>query len=96
MQFDPIKLSEPKSCSQFICGMSRGNTVTLLCASGRRCVWVYEIARVRGRHRRLREISCPDTVQSIQFARGGDWLCVGCPSFFALYNLWTDAPAQGE
>ncbi|VDP67262.1 unnamed protein product, partial [Echinostoma caproni] len=94
MQFDPIKLSEPKTCSQFICGMSRGNTVSLLCAAGRRSVWVYEIARVRGRHRRLREISCPDTVQSIQFARGGDWLCIGCPSFFALYNLWTDSPAQ--
>ncbi|THD23789.1 Myotonin-protein kinase [Fasciola hepatica] len=94
MQFDPIKLSEPKTCSQFVCGMSRGNKISLLCAAGRRSVWVYEIARVRGRHRRLREITCPDVVQSIQFARGGDWLCIGCPSFFALYNLWTDAPAQ--
>ncbi|KAF5403765.1 Serine/threonine-protein kinase MRCK beta [Paragonimus heterotremus] len=94
MNSEPIKVSDPKSCSLFVCGMSRSNTICLLCAAGRRSVFVYEIARVRGRHRRLREITFPDTVQAVSLVRGGDWLCVGCPSYFALCSLWSDSPHQ--
>ncbi|KAA3682270.1 serine/threonine-protein kinase MRCK [Paragonimus westermani] len=94
MNSEPIKVSDPKSCSLFVCGMSRSNMICLLCAAGRRSVFVYEIARVRGRHRRLREITFPDTVQAISLVRGGDWLCVGCPSYFALCPLWSDSPHQ--
>ncbi|KAG5448738.1 Serine/threonine-protein kinase mrck-1 [Clonorchis sinensis] len=91
---EQIKVADPKTCSQFVCGMSRSNTVCLLCAAGRRSVWVYEIARVRSRHRRVREILCPDNVQAVSIVRGGDWLCVGCPSYFALYHIWSEGPAQ--
>ncbi|CAH8453296.1 unnamed protein product [Dicrocoelium dendriticum] len=94
MNSEPIKVSDPKSCTLFVCGMSRCNTVCLLCAAGRRSVWIIEIARVRGRHRRLREISCPDAVQALTMVRGGDWLCVGCPSHFALYPIWSETPPQ--
>ncbi|CAL8078310.1 unnamed protein product [Calicophoron daubneyi] len=94
MNIDPIRVAEPKPCSQFVCGMSHSNTVCLLCAAGRRSVWIYEIARVKGRHRSLRDIVCPDTVQALSMVRGGDWLCIGCPSYFALYNIWEEGPPQ--
>lgn len=94
MNSEPIKVSDPKSCTLFVCGLSHSNTVCLLCAAGRRSVWIIEIARVRGRHRKLREISCPDTVQALTMVRGGDWLCIGCPSYFALYPIWSEGPPQ--
>ncbi|VDQ12747.1 unnamed protein product, partial [Trichobilharzia regenti] len=94
MNLKPIKITEPKLCTRFTCSMSRNNTVCLICVASNRSLYIFEIARVQGRHKRLKEISCPYIIQSINFVREGDWICVGSSNYFALYSIWTDGPAQ--
>ncbi|CAH8833928.1 unnamed protein product [Trichobilharzia szidati] len=94
MNLKPIKITEPKLCTRFTCSMSRNNTVCLICVASNRSLYIFEIARVQGRHKRLKEISCPYIIQSINFVRDGDWICVGSSNYFALYSIWTDGPAQ--
>ncbi|CAH8454000.1 unnamed protein product [Heterobilharzia americana] len=94
MNLKPIKITEPKLCTRFTCSMSRNNTVCLICVASNRSLFIFEIARVQGRHKRLREISCPYIVQSINFVRDGDWICVGSSNYFALYSIWNDGPPQ--
>ncbi|CAH8479735.1 unnamed protein product [Schistosoma curassoni] len=94
MNLKPIKITEPKLCTRFTCSMSRNNTVCLICVASNRSLFIFEIARVQGRHKRLKEISCPYIVQSINFVRDGDWICVGSSNYFAMFSIWTDGPAQ--
>ncbi|CAH8297150.1 unnamed protein product [Schistosoma turkestanicum] len=94
MNLKPIKITEPKLCTRFTCSMSRNNTVCLICVASNRSLFIFEIARVQGRHKRLKEISCPYIVQSINFVRDGDWICVGSTNYFAMFSIWTDGPAQ--
>lgn len=96
MNLKPIKITEPKLCTRFTCSMSRNNTVCLICVASNRSLFIFEIARVQGRHKRLKEISCPYIVQSINFVRDGDWICVGSSNYFAMFSIWTDGPAQGR
>ncbi|KAH8850536.1 Serine/threonine-protein kinase MRCK alpha [Schistosoma japonicum] len=94
MNLKPIKITEPKLCTRFTCSMSRNNTVCIICVASNRSLFIFEIARVQGRHKRLKEISCPYIVQSINFVRDGDWICVGSSNYFAMFSIWTDGPSQ--
>ncbi|VEL16220.1 unnamed protein product [Protopolystoma xenopodis] len=100
MNLEPIRISEIKACSQFVCGFSHGgHTYLVACAvtrGHRSSIWLFEIARVRGRHRGLREITFPAPVQSLGLVRNGDWLAVGGPSHFALYRVWSDQQQQQQ
>ena len=64
-------------------------TSTLLCVAVKRTILIYELNRTRTRHRRLKEIQVPGTVQFIEVVN--ERLCVGYPSSFAIYSVQGDS-----
>ncbi|KAL3316656.1 Serine/threonine-protein kinase MRCK beta, partial [Cichlidogyrus casuarinus] len=97
MNCDPIRIAEPKSCSLFCSGYSGTDCSTyLLCAADKinKLVYVYDIARIPNRHRKVREIKVPEIATALSLVQDGQLVCVGCTNFFALYSLCTEASPQ--
>ncbi|BHF71654.1 hypothetical protein SprV_0401471400 [Sparganum proliferum] len=95
MNYNSIRVAEPKRCTCVTGSYCLASPSTyLLAAAGQQSVWVYEVARVASRHRRVTEFSCPDLIQCVNFVREGDWLAVGCANFFQLFNLWSDGTRE--
>lgn len=96
MNYDRIRVAEPKRCTMFVTGWSAGHTTYLICAAGQTSVTVYEVVRLPSRHRRVAEIQSQPlssdgqlaVVQSLNLVRDGDWLAVGYNSSVVLYNIW--------
>uniref|UniRef100_A0A0X3PUI3 non-specific serine/threonine protein kinase n=1 Tax=Schistocephalus solidus TaxID=70667 RepID=A0A0X3PUI3_SCHSO len=95
MNYNSIRVAEPKRCTCVTGSYCLASPSTyLLAAAGQQSVWVYEVARVASRHRRVTEFSCPDQIKCVNFVREGDWLAVGCANFFQLFNLWADGTKE--
>ncbi|VDM04723.1 unnamed protein product [Schistocephalus solidus] len=95
MNYNSIRVVEPKRCTCVTGSYCLASPSTyLLAAAGQQSVWVYEVARVASRHRRVTEFSCPDQIKCVNFVREGDWLAVGCANFFQLFNLWADGTKE--
>ncbi len=60
-----------------------------LCVAVKRQVIIYEITRLKSRHRRLREVLLPAQAQSLDVFSEGR-LCVGYQSGFTIYSLLGD------
>ena len=60
-----------------------------LCVAVKRQVIIYEITRLKSRHKRLREVLLPAQAQSLDVFSEGR-LCVGYQSGFTIYSLLGD------
>jgi len=85
-----VKIVDSKGCSMFCYGAVRQGTTSCLCVAVKRQIIVYELNRTKQRHRRVKEILCPGTVQYIEMF--SERLCVGYPSSFALYSVQGEGP----
>ena len=86
---DSYKISETKGCSIFCAGVIGQNaSSTCLCVASKKFIYVYEINRTKTRHKKMKEILCPNNIQFVELLR--DRLVVGYASTFALYSV------QGE
>nr|XP_023026524.1 serine/threonine-protein kinase Genghis Khan isoform X1 [Leptinotarsa decemlineata]XP_023026525.1 serine/threonine-protein kinase Genghis Khan isoform X1 [Leptinotarsa decemlineata]XP_023026526.1 serine/threonine-protein kinase Genghis Khan isoform X1 [Leptinotarsa decemlineata] len=87
-----IKVTESKGCSVLTVGaVLRAPLTFCLCVAIKKqqnssSIIIYEITRTKMRHQRVREISLPVHVQSLQLLSDGR-LCVGSPSCFTVYSI---------
>ncbi|CAH1179570.1 unnamed protein product [Phaedon cochleariae] len=87
-----IKVTESKGCSVLTVGpVLRAPLTFCLCVSIKKQqnssgIIIYEITRTKTRHHRVREISLPVNIQSLQLLSDGR-LCVGSPSCFTIYDI---------
>jgi serine/threonine-protein kinase MRCK len=95
-----IKVADTKSCIVFAIGVMRtGSTISsqssggqgsyCLCVAVKRQVIIYEINRLKSRHKRIREVLLPAQAQSLDVFSEGR-LCVGYQSGFTIYSLLGD------
>jgi serine/threonine-protein kinase MRCK len=68
---------------------STGSGSYCLCVAVKRQVIIYEITRLKTRHKRLREVLLPAQAQSLDVFSEGR-LCVGYQSGFTIYSLMGD------
>ncbi|XP_061167122.1 serine/threonine-protein kinase MRCK alpha-like isoform X2 [Saccostrea echinata] len=91
---DPVKIPETRGCQLFSVGTIshgiQGGSITCLCVAIKRTVQVYELNKTRQKFRKLKEIQVPGLVQCLEMMSQG--LCVGCPSYFAIYSVQGDSP----
>ena len=92
-----IKVADTKNCLNFATGIMRsgasvsgggtGSTGSsyCLCVAVKRQVIIYEITRLKSRHKRLREVLLPAQAQSLDVFSEGR-LCVGYQSGFTIYR----------
>lgn len=85
---DSYKISETKGCSTFCTGPIAQGASRCLCVASKKFIYVYEINRTKTRHKKMKEILCPNTVQFVELQR--ERLVVGYASTFAVYSV------QGE
>jgi len=93
-KIDCIKLEENRSCALICTGLTGQGTTTSLCVACRRTICVYELNRSKQRYRRVKEVTCPGTVQYIDICN--ERLCVGYPSSFAIYSIQGDGAPVGK
>ncbi|XP_036925405.1 serine/threonine-protein kinase MRCK alpha isoform X1 [Sturnira hondurensis] len=74
------KLAETKGCQTITSGKVRHGAVTCLCVAVKRQVLCYELFQSKARHRKVKEVQVPCTVQWM--AVFGEHLCVGFQSGF--------------
>ena len=91
---EATKLSDTRGSSAFCVGLVTHGTTMCLCVAIKRTVMIYELNRTKTRHRKVREIMCPTTVQYIDLI--SERLCVGYSSHFALYSVQSDGPPVGK
>ena len=96
-----IKVADTKGCMVFATGVMRavsnnpatgvqvGGGAFCLCVAVKRQVIIYEITRLKSRHKRLREVLLPAQAQSLDVFSEGR-LCVGYQSGFTIYSLLGD------
>ena len=100
-----IKVADTKNCIVFATGIMRpasaaatmtsssssmgGGGSYCLCVAVKRQVIIYEITRLKSRHKRLREVLLPAQAQSLDVFSEGR-LCVGYQSGFTIYSLLGD------
>ena len=90
-----IKVTDMKGCIIFATGVMRASPATALsgsyclCVAVKRQVIIYEITRLKSRHKRLREVLLPAQAQSLDVFSEGR-LCVGYQSGFTIYSLLGD------
>merc|ERR1719328_273803 len=96
-----IKVADTKNCLTFATGIMRSGTSVsggsggpgagshCLCVAVKRQVIIYEITRLKSRHKRLREVLLPAQAQSLDVFSEGR-LCVGYQSGFTIYSLLGD------
>ncbi|XP_067312088.1 serine/threonine-protein kinase MRCK alpha isoform X9 [Pseudorasbora parva] len=84
------KIAETKGCQTLVSGTIRQGTLTCLFVAMKKTdkVIIYELNKSKTRHRRLRDITVPGSVQWMGLQ--GDKLCVGFQSGFLRYNLQGD------
>jgi len=87
-KIDCVKLDENRGCSLICTGLVGQGTSVSLCVACKRMIYVYELNRTKQRCRRVKDITCPASVQYIVICN--ERLCVGYPSSFAIYSI------QGE
>ena len=92
-----IKVADTKNCLTFATGIMRSGTSVsggsggpgagshCLCVAVKRQVIIYEITRLKSRHKRLREVLLPAQAQSLDVFSEGR-LCVGYQSGFTIYR----------
>ena len=93
-----IKVADTKNCLTFATGITRSGTSVsggsggpgssgshCLCVAVKRQVIIYEITRLKSRHKRLREVLLPAQAQSLDVFSEGR-LCVGYQSGFTIYR----------
>ena len=87
-----IKVADTKNCIVFATGIMRpgtsgptGSGSYCLCVAVKRQVIIYEITRLKSRHKRLREVLLPAQAQSLDVFSEGR-LCVGYQSGFTIYR----------
>ena len=85
---DSFKISETKGCSTFCTGAIAQGASTCLCVASKKFIFVYEINRTKTRHKKMKEILCPNNIQFVELQR--ERLVVGYASTFAVYSV------QGE
>ena len=85
---DSNKLNETKGCSTFCTGLVAQGASTCLCVAAKKFIYVYEINRTKTRHKKMKEILCPNHIQCIELQN--ERLVVGYASTFAIYSV------QGE
>lgn len=83
-----VKIQETKGCQFFCTGLMRQGSTVALCVAIKRTVQVYELNKTRQRHRKVKDIQVPGTVQFIEMIN--ERLCVGYPSCFAVYSVQGD------
>merc|ERR550532_2209624 len=88
-----IKVADTKGCIVFATGTMRPTPTSgqahCLCVAVKRQVIIYEITRLKSRHKRLREVLLPAQAQSLDVFSEGR-LCVGYQSGFTIYSLLGD------
>uniref|UniRef100_A0A673LY88 non-specific serine/threonine protein kinase n=1 Tax=Sinocyclocheilus rhinocerous TaxID=307959 RepID=A0A673LY88_9TELE len=84
------KIAETKGCQTLVSGTIRQGSLTYLFVSMKKPdkVMIYELNKSKTRHRKLRDILVPGSVQWMGLQ--GDKLCVGFQSGFLHYNLQGD------
>lgn len=80
-------------CVGTVTGGLQGSSFTCLCVAIKRTIQVYELNKTRQKFRKLKEIQVPGQVQCLEVMSQG--LCVGCPSYFAIYSVQGDSPPTG-
>uniref|UniRef100_A0A3B3RYL5 Serine/threonine-protein kinase MRCK alpha n=1 Tax=Paramormyrops kingsleyae TaxID=1676925 RepID=A0A3B3RYL5_9TELE len=88
-EVDFHKLPETRGCQALASGPLRRGALVCLCVAMKRQVLCYELSRGRTRHRKLREIQAPASVQWM--ALMGERLVVGYQGGFARYSLHGEA-----
>ena len=91
--WNPLNMIQVNHSFTLLTGLVRQGTSTCLCVAVKRTIMVFEINRTRQRHRRVKEIQCPGTVQYIEMMN--ERLIVGYPSSFAVYSVQGDAAPIG-
>lgn len=95
---DPVKIPETRGCQLFCVGTTtnglQGTPVTCLCVAIKRTIQVYELNKTRQKFRKIKDIQVPGQVQCLEMMSQG--LCVGCPSYMAIYSVLGDSPPTGE
>lgn len=86
-------MEENRGCSLVCAGLVGQGTSTSLCVACRRTIFVYELNRTKQRYRRVKDITCPGTVQYLSVCN--ERLCVGYPSSFAIYSIQGDGAPVG-
>ncbi|XP_076641464.1 serine/threonine-protein kinase gek isoform X3 [Halictus rubicundus] len=89
-----IKVAETKGCITLTTGVVRRSPLTYcLCVAIKKQnasqVIIYEITRMKTRHKRLRELMLPCHAQTLQILSEGRF-CVGYPSGFSIYSILGD------
>ncbi|XP_052697457.1 serine/threonine-protein kinase MRCK alpha-like isoform X3 [Crassostrea angulata] len=91
---DPVKIPETRGCQLFCVGTTtnglQGTPVTCLCVAIKRTIQVYELNKTRQKFRKIKDIQVPGQVQCLEMMSQG--LCVGCPSYMAIYSVLGDSP----
>ncbi|XP_048829940.1 serine/threonine-protein kinase MRCK alpha isoform X6 [Brienomyrus brachyistius] len=88
-EVDFHKLPETRGCQALASGPLRRGALACLCVAMKRQVICYELSRGRTRHRKLREIQAPASVQWMTLL--GERLVVGYQGGFARYGLHGEA-----
>ncbi|XP_053972781.1 serine/threonine-protein kinase Genghis Khan isoform X1 [Hylaeus anthracinus] len=89
-----IKVAETKGCITLTTGVVRRSPLTYcLCVAIKKQnasqVIIYEITRMKTRHKRIRELMLPCHAQTLQVLSEGRF-CVGYPSGFSIYSILGD------
>lgn len=80
-----VRVEEPRGATTACVGLIRQGSSCALCVAVKRTIFVYELTRTSLRHRKLKDIQVPGTVQFL--ALMNERLCVGYPSVFAIYSV---------
>lgn len=94
---DPVKIPETRGCQMFCVGTvphGMQGSITCLCVAVKRTIQVYELNKTRQKFRKLKDIQVPGQVQCLELMSQG--LCVGCPSYFAIYSVQGESPPTGK
>lgn len=92
-EVDPVKIVESKGCHLFCAGLVRQGT-SCLCVAIKRTIQVYELNKTRQKHRKIKDIQVPGQVQFLEIMN--ERLCVGYPSYFAMYSVQGDGAPIGK
>lgn len=90
---EAVKVADVKGASLLTVGHTTtadGATCWLMCVAVKRVVTIYELDRSKLRHHKLRDITFPANVQTMDvWSRGR--VCVGYPSHFVVCSAHSDS-----
>ena len=78
----------------FCTGSVRQASSRCLCVAIKRTIQVYELNKTRQRHRKIKDIQVPGQVQFLEIMT--EKLCVGYPSYFAVYSVQGDGAPMSK